>query len=55
MLSAKLFEDRIILIDSERLEFYKTKYLREILSPYMNERLCFLTPFDVNLNFKSAC
>ena len=27
MLSAKLYEDRIVLLDSEEIEFAKTKYL----------------------------
>lgn len=55
MLSAKLFEDRIVLIDSEKLDYYKTKYLMEIMKPYESDRLTFLTPFDCDRNFELAC
>jgi len=55
MLSAKLFEDRIIMIDSEKIEFLKTKYLHEILKPFMTDRLTFLTPFESDSNFTKAC
>ena len=34
LLSAKLYEGKIILIDSEKIELPKTKYLHEILAPY---------------------
>ena len=34
LLSAKLYEERIILINSESIEYAKTKYLHEILAPY---------------------
>ena len=55
MLSAKLFEDRLVLIDSEEIEYMKTKYLHEVLKPYMSDRLTFLTPFDADENFTKAC
>jgi len=55
MLSAKLFEDRIVMIESEEIEYLKTKYLHEILKPYMSDRLCFLTPFETDNNFAKAC
>ena len=54
MLSAKLYEDRIVIIDSEDIDYNKTKYLYEILKPYMSDKLTFLTPFDVNENFYQA-
>lgn len=54
MLSAKLFEDRIVLLDSEELDFAKTKYLQEILNPYMSDKLTFLTGFDADKNFELA-
>jgi len=54
MLSAKLFEDRIILIDSEAIDFHKTKFLEEMLQPFMTDRLTFLTSFDTDENFKLA-
>lgn len=34
MLTAKLFEEKIIIIDDEKLEYPKTKYLHEILQPF---------------------
>ena len=43
MLSAKLYEDRIIMIDSEAIEFHKTIYLKEVLKPFMSDKLTFLT------------
>jgi len=55
MLTAKLFEDRIVLIDSEHIEYMKTKYLAEILKPFMSDRLTFLTSFDTDTNFAKAC
>ena len=46
MLSAKLYEDRIVLIESEELEYYKTKFLHEVLKPYLSDKITFLTGFD---------
>jgi len=46
MLSAKLYEDRIVMIDTEAIEHAKTQYLNEILKPFMSDKLLFLTPFD---------
>lgn len=54
MLSAKLFEERIILIDSEAIDHHKTKYLNEVLKPYLGDRLTFLTQFDADANFMRA-
>ena len=54
MLSAKLYEDRIVLIDSEAIDFHKTKYLHELLKPYVNDRLTFLTGFTQDENFLLA-
>jgi len=51
MLSAKLFEDRIVMIESEHIDYMKTKFLFEILKPFQSDRLCFLTPFDCDDNF----
>lgn len=34
LLSARLYEERIILIENEDIEFPKTKFLHEILAPY---------------------
>jgi ribosomal protein L4 len=55
MLSAKLFEDRIVMIESEEIEYKKTKFLFEILKPYASDRLTFLTPFECDDNFSRAC
>ena len=43
MLSAKLFEDRLIFIDSEELDYPKTQLLEAIVSPFRSDKLCFLT------------
>ena len=55
MLSAKLYEERIVLINSEFIEFGKTKYLYNILKPYLTDHLTFLTSFEPNKNFMAAC
>ena len=34
MLSAILYEDRIVLIESEKINFLKTNYLANVLKPY---------------------
>ena len=55
MLSAKLFEDRLIFVDSEELEFPKTQLLEAIVSPFKQDKLCFLTGNQpANLNFRLA-
>lgn len=54
MLSAKLYEDRLILIDSEELEHGRTAYLKEIVKPFGIDRLMFLTPFETDANFSRA-
>ena len=51
MLSAKLFEDRLVMIDTEEIVYHKTGYLQEILNPYLSDRLTFLTGFDTDSNF----
>ena len=43
MLSAKLFEDRLIFVDSEELEYPKTQLLEAIVAPFKQDKLCFLT------------
>ena len=50
MLSAKLFEDRLIFIDSEELEYPKTTLLEQIVSPFRLDKLCFLTGSQPNNN-----
>jgi hypothetical protein len=54
ILSARLFEDRLVLIDTEKIDFPKTKFLHEIVAPYKQDKLLFLTPFDVDKNFEKA-
>jgi large subunit ribosomal protein L4 len=54
LLSARLYEEKIILIDSESLEFAKTKFLNEIIKPFKTDRLLFLTGFESDKNFQLA-
>jgi ribosomal protein L4 len=54
MLSAKLYEDRIVLIDSEEIEFHKTAFLDKVLKPYESDKLTFLTSFEPSSNFVNA-
>jgi len=54
LLAARLYEDKLVLIDSEQLEYPKTKYLDEIIAPYMKDRILFLTPFESDRNFQLA-
>lgn len=51
LLSARLYEEKIILIEDEKIDYPKTKYLHEILSPYKDDRLLFLTGFEADKNF----
>lgn len=44
MLSAKLYEDRLIFIETEELEYAKTQVLAEIMAPFDIDRITFLTP-----------
>jgi large subunit ribosomal protein L4 len=44
MLSAKLYEDKLIFIDSEAIEYPKTTLLEAIVKPYGSDKLCFVTP-----------
>lgn len=54
ILSAKLYEDRLILVDSEELEYGKTKYLNEIIAPYKRDKILFLHSFLPDTNFVQA-
>lgn len=54
IISARLYEERIILIDTEKLEYGKTKYLSEIIAPYKQDKLLFLSPFNADENFTKA-
>jgi large subunit ribosomal protein L4 len=54
MLSAKLFEERLVFIDSEELEYPKTTFLKQILEPYGFDKLTFLTGAETCHNFSMA-
>lgn len=55
MLSAKLYEDKVIFIDSEALDYPKTQLLEFILKPFSRDKICILTPHDpVNNNLDLA-
>lgn len=55
LLSARLYEEKIILIDTETLDYGKTKFLNEIISPFKQDKLLLLTGFDIDKNFELAC
>jgi len=44
ILSAKLYEDKIIVIDAGQIEYPKTQLLEHIIRPFGLDRLLFLTP-----------
>ena len=55
MLSAKLFEDKIIFVDSEELSYPKTQLLEAIVAPFKQDKLCFLIGSEpANNNFALA-
>jgi large subunit ribosomal protein L4 len=54
LLSAKLFEDRFIFVNDERIPYHKTKYLDEVIAPFGDDKLMMLTGFDQDKNFMLA-
>lgn len=54
MLSAKLYEDRLIFINSEKIDFAKTTLLQKIVEPFGIDKLCFLVPHNLDENFEKA-
>mmetsp|Transcript_24052 Transcript_24052/g.18347 ORF Transcript_24052/g.18347 Transcript_24052/m.18347 type:complete len:86 (+) Transcript_24052:493-750(+) len=54
LLSARLFEEKIILIEDEHLEKPKTLLLNEILKPFGVDKLLFVTGFETQNNFLFA-
>lgn len=54
LLSARLYEEKIILIEDEKIEHAKTNYLHEILAPYKEDKLMFLTDYTTDPNFTLA-
>ena len=43
MLSVKLFEDKLVFVDSTDLEFPKTQLLEAIVKPFGIDKLTFVT------------
>jgi large subunit ribosomal protein L4 len=54
MLSARLYEDKIVVVDSESIKYPKTRYLEAVLSKFKNDRVLFLTGFKQCSNFMQA-
>jgi hypothetical protein len=54
MLSVRLYEEKIVLLDSEVIEHPKTKFLSEIIKPFNNDRILMVTSFDPCTNFMRA-
>ena len=51
MLAAKLYEDRIVIIETEKIDHLKTNYLNKVLEPYKPDKLTFLTGFEPDDKF----
>ncbi len=54
LLSAKLYEDKILLINSESIDYGKTRYLAELLNPVKLDKVLMVTGFDRNREFDLA-
>lgn len=54
VLTAKLFENKIMLIENENIDYPKTKYLAEILGPFSTDSMLFCCPFNPDTNFSRA-
>jgi len=54
MLSAKLYEDKFVFIESESIEHAKTKYLKEIVEPFGFDKLLFVSGHEPCPNFELA-
>ena len=54
LLSARLYEEKLVLIETEALNYGKTKYLNEIIQPFKQDKLLLLTGFEVDKNFELA-
>ena len=54
LLSARLYEEKLVLIDNEQLEYGKTKFLDEIIAPFKDDKLLMLTGFEADKNFLLA-
>lgn len=52
LLSAKLYENKLIFVDTEELEYPKTQLLEAIIAPFRQDKICFLTGSEsANNNF----
>ena len=54
MLSAKLYENKLIIVDKCELEVPRTKLLNHFLKPFKHKKLLFITPQDADENFELA-
>lgn len=54
VLSAKLFEDKLIMMNSADIPTHKTKYLHNILKEFKDKKVLFVVPHDVPDNFTRA-
>ena len=51
MLAAKVYEDRIVLIETENIDYLRTNYLKKVLEPYQSDNITFLTSFEPDDKF----
>lgn len=54
LLSAKLYENKLIFVNEEFIPHPKTTYLSAVIEPFKSERLLMLTPFEADENFSRA-
>lgn len=54
MLSVKLYENTLVIIDTEKIDYSKTSILNAVVEPYGIEKLLFLVPGEVDPNFEFA-
>ena len=48
----KLYENKLIFVDTEELEYPKTQLLEAIIAPFRQDKICFLTGSEsANNNF----
>lgn len=51
-LSAKLFEDKVLFVDSEKVSTHKSKFVNRLLEDFAHNRVLVVTPSDVCKNFE---
>ena len=54
LLSAKLYENKLIFINEEALPHPKTKYLDSVLEPFHTDKILMITGFEQDKNFMLA-